>query len=628
MNMKMGIKQFFLLIVCLAAQKSYSLSSGDVSVRLISGYFWLDNACTVGGPQGKVVSFRVVNTKGSMLQGVTLSLGTLSFTATGAASYTSGTPSFNIRTSTSVYLGNIAAGDSATAFFYVGYNCLIYPNNTNITTDYLTLPVTVSDMSPGTVSTSFTKNIYVLRNSNNNTITVLATTTNLVGTLLTISVAYNISNVKPGNIIDMELSTASTFPAGYAILGCRFTATTIPGDFPVGMRNTHYSNSIVSNLPSGGSVTIEWTLKITAAQTGITSSNIIPFVVSDAGSAQRWQANTTAFTGTSTPTNTLGITKRVNRQNVELSDTVVYTIVISNSSTVADITIDKLVDNLPRDYRFMYLQTDTTIFPRLVTYANCTAYPAYYDTNLLYFYGQKEITSGVFSWVIPKQDSIKLVYSARVSASSGFNDTNFITAYVGSSAVGTAFAVVNVFTLLPLKVVHFTVEKEVKGLQISWKTDGDKETSHFNVYRQSASEEQFVRVSSFDNDRYATEFTVLDEEALKSEASYFLYKLERIDAEGHSSYYYTSIDISMADKGFSTAWQTGGKACITGISPGIRNMHVMLNDISGRILYQGDVVRTGNMFEVPCDLSAHSGDCIFVTVQTANQRSTIKTIVQ
>ena len=460
-----------------------ALSSGDVNVRLLSGYYWMDNACTAGSPLGKVVSFRVKNTKGSLIQNVSVELTGLTFVATGATSYSSGTPSFQCKTPTKVYLGDIAANDSVTAFFYVGYNCLMYPNNTNLTTDYLTTSIKLADNNSGTVSTSFNRNIYVLRNSNNNTITILATSTNTVGTITTISVAYSISNVKPSNIIDMELSTTQAFPAGYSITGCKITASTIPSDFPVNLTNTHYSNSITSNLPSGGTVTIEWYLKITGASTGITSSNLVPYIVSDAGSSQRWQANTTTFTGTSTPSNPITMTKRANKTNVLTGDTIVYTIVVKNTSTTADVTIDRLVDKLPRDYKFRYMEKNTAVYSRLITYSNSTAYPVYQDTGYLVFSGHKEISAGVFSYIIPKQDSVKLIYSVTASSTVGSNDTNVIISYVGTSAVATAFAKVNVVAVLPLKLLHFSALGEADGVNVRWTAANLEQGDRFELYQ-------------------------------------------------------------------------------------------------------------------------------------------------
>lgn len=624
--MKIFFRNLLGFAVLLTGQNAQALSSGDVSVRLISGYFWVDNSCTVGGPLGKVVSFRIKNTKGSLLQGVSIDLGTLSFTAAGGVTYTSGTPSFTCRTSKTVYIGNIAAGDSATAFFFVGYNCLMYPNNTNITTDYVTLPVTLRDANAGTVSTSFTKVMYVLRNANNNTITVLATSTNLVGTLMTISVAYNISNVKPGNIIDMELSTTSTFPAGYDIMSCKITATTIPTDFPVGQKNTHYSNSILSNLPSGGTVTIEWTLKITGTLTGITSSNIVPYIVSDAGSAQRWQANTTTFVSTLTPTSSLSMTKRVNVNLVLPSDTVFYTIVIKNSSPTTDVTIDKLVDDLPRDYQFRYMETNTGIFPRLVTYSNCTTNPPFLDTNYLYFCGVKEISPGIFSWVIPKHDSIKLIYSVKVSSTVGTKDTNKIQAYVGSTSVASAFAVVNVVSSLPVKVANYRVEHDAKGLALSWWAYDADRGAHFNVSRQIDGGD-FVKIAEIQSDLgNVTSYSYLDNLPLMS-GKIVSYKLEYQDANGVQ--YSAVVTTELAGNHDFTVLKPGNNQLAIGnLKEGISSARVIVSDVSGRLLFDDMINRNGMILEVPIDIALLSGSCIFITLETASAIQTKKIILQ
>ncbi len=628
--MKLKFTQSILVLSFIFASiRAEALTGGDVNVKLISGYFWMDNSCTVAGPQGKVVSFRIINTKGSAIQGLRITLGTITFTATGSATYNSGTPSFQCRTSNSIYLGNLAAGDSVTAFFFVGYNCLIYPNNTNITTDYITLPVTLSDNLSGTVSTSFNKLIYVLRNSNNNTITILATSTNTIGTLATISVAYNISNVKPGNIIDMELSTLSTFPAGYEIVGCRITASSIPNDFPVNMINTHYSNSITSNLPSGGTVTIEWTLKITGTQTGLTSSNLVPFVVSDAGSAQRWQANTTAFTGTSTPVNPITISKRVNEEHVLIGDTVRYTIVISNSSSVADVTIDRLADNMPRNYQFRYLEIDTTVFPRLVTYSNSTLVPEYLDTNILDFYGGKNMGGGEFSWVVPSQDSIKLIYSVVVSDIPGLRDTNFISAYVGSSNIGTSFSVVNVYTFLPLKLVYFNAASTEDGnVELNWAINEESEGSRYEIYRHNHLNGEFEKVTLVYPGSGQQVFSCMDykDPELKSDAAY--YRLVHFKPDGSSDYYDTYLDKTVSKDAYRII-NNEGEISIYAYS-GITNkpIDVSVFNLSGQIIKTLTLYPENGYYRFKSDFNSGDTAIIFVSVYSGDLMQTEKLLIR
>lgn len=603
-----------------------SLNSGDINVKLISGYFWMDNSCTASGPLGKVVSFRIINTKGSLIQNFKFELTGLTFVPSGGVSYTSGTPSFVSRTSTSVYLGDIPAGDSVTAFFFVGYNCLMYPNNTNITTDYLTLATKASDINSGSVTNSFNKIIYVLRNSNNNTITILATSTNTVGTLTTISVAYNISNVKPTNIIDMELSTTSTFPAGYSIVGCKITASNITADFPLNLINTHYSNSIISNMPSGGTVTIEWNLKITQASTGLSSSNIVPYIVSDAGSSQRWQANTTTFTGTSVPTNPITMTKRASKINNLVNDTLTYTIVIKNSSTLTDVTIDRLVDKLPRDFQYRYMETNTGIFPRLVTYSNTTAYPTFQDTNYLFFNGHKLVSANVYSWVIPKQDSIKLIYSVKVSSLAGMADTNFIYAYVGNDRVANAFAKVNVLATLPVKLIYFDADRQENGVALKWVATDIKSGERFELYRMDpvSGAETLVKSQWIDQQSSVNEMTYFDPSESIAGLGNFQYKLVHIglDETRHSWVRYIDDKI----QGIHLDVRSSDNYLILncdGIAD--RNLNVRVTDISGRTVYEGLLEFRDGVGVLPISPEMQNG-LLMITVYTISWNESAKVI--
>lgn len=603
-----------------------SLNSGDINVKLISGYFWMDNSCTPGGPLGKVVSFRIINTKGTLIQNFKFELTGLTFVPNGGTSYNSGTPSFICRTSTSVFLGDIPAGDSVTAFFFVGYNCLMYPNNTNITTDYLTLSTKASDINSGTVTNNFNKTIYVLKNANNNTITILATSTNTVGTLTTISVAYNISNVKPTNIIDMELSTTGTFPAGYSIVGCKITASTITADFPLNMTNTHYSNSIATNLPSGGTVTIEWYLKITQASTGISSSNLVPYIVSDAGSAQRWQANTTTFTGTTVPSNPITMTKRASKINNMVNDTLSYTIVIKNSSTLTDVTIDRLVDKLPRDFQYRYMETNTGVFPRLVTYSNSTAYPSFQDTNYLFFNGHKQLLANTYSWVIPKQDSIKLIYSVQVSSLAGMADTNFIYAYVGNDRVADAFAKVNVLSTLPVKLIYFDADRQDKGVSLKWVATDIKPGERFELYRLDplTGAETMVKSILIDQQSSVNEMSCFDNSEAIESLGNFQYKLVHIGLDETRNSWIRSIDDKI--RGIHLDVRNSENYFILdceGIAD--RNLNVRVTDLSGRTIYEGLLEFRDGIGLLPVTQNMQSG-LLMITVYTPSWNESAKAI--
>ncbi len=597
-----------------------ALSSGDVNVRLISGYYWMDNSCTAGSPLGKVVSIRVKNTKGALIQNISVELTGLNFVATGGTSYSSGTPQFQCKTPTKVYLGDIPAGDSVTAFFYVGYNCLIYANNTNLTTDYLTASVKLADNASGTVSTSFNRNIYVLRNSNNNTITILATSTNTVGTTSTISVAYSISNVKPSNIIDMELSTTQAFPAGYSITGCKITASSIPSDFPVNLTNTHYSNAISSNLPSGGTVTIEWYLKITGASTGLTSSNIVPYIVSDAGSSQRWQANTTTFTGTSTPSNPITMTKKANRTNVLAGDTIVYTIVIKNSSSTTDVTIDRLVDKLPRDYQYRYMETNTGVFPRLIMYSNSTAYPEYLDTGYLVFSGHKEISSNVFSYVIPRQDSVKLIYSVTASSTIGTADTNIIIAYVGTSSVATAFAKVNVLSVLPVKMLDFSAKAEVSGVSVNWTAANLEPGDQFELFKSEPGALHFNTLCTYQVDDYKSIAQFAFQDLAYDLSAGSQYKLLHHSLSSSSTEYMAELNGELL-QGIKA--RVYGETILVDFNGNFGwDAEIVISDILGKELYRSKVDARTGFVNLPFNSSALPQQVLLITVNSNNRTFT------
>lgn len=615
--------QFISILLMLSPTFLKALSPSDVNIKLISGYYWLDNSCSSAGPQGKVTSFSIVNVSGTTIKGLSVTLDSIVFSRGAGVTYTSGTPSFNCRTTTNYYLGDLAPGDTATAFFFIGYNCLGYPNNTNLTTDIVTHHISVKDNNTGVVSTSKSTLIYVMRNANNNTITILATSLNTVGTRATLSVAYNISNVKPGNIIDMQISTLPTFPPGYEIMGCKITASTITADFPVGLKNVYYSDSIKSNLPSGGSVTLEWELKITSNQAGLNSSNLVPFVVSDAGSAQRWQANVTTFTGTSIPVNPIMIEKRVDKLNNLINDTVTYTIVIHNTSTVADVTIDQLIDHLPRDYEFRYIDTDTSIHDQLVTYDNSTQVPEFQDTSYLFLKGNKNMGGGVFSWVIPMQDSIKFIYTAKVSSTPGMNDTNFINAYVGSSSVGEAFAKVNVFSVLPFKMISFKAQAMYDKVLVNWKLADVEPGTTMTLYRlMDNNDEGYVVQQQFVSNKMSfAKFQFVDMD-MNGFSNSVHYKLIVSEADGNTKIYFCEVQTESSNQGV-TLTSSDNNISIFSLN-GNQTLQIDIFDAQGRNLYSNQHKTNNGYIDIPFDFQFISTQVLFINVSNSKETFTFK----
>lgn len=615
--------KFWIALACSVAVTNVSaLSNSDVSIRYLAGYFWLDNACTPGGPQGKVVSFRIVNTKGSAIKGLQVDLGNIGFTATGSVSYTSGTPSFTNRTASNVYFGDLAAGDSVTAFFFIGYNCLIYPNNSALATDYVTLPLTARDVQPGSVSYSVNQNIYVIRNSSNNTISMTVSGPALVGTISTVTVDYTISNVKPTKLIDMELSSLSAFPAGYEIVGCKVDSSTITTDFPVNLENTHYSGNIISNLPSGGFVRMKWYLKVTAPGTAITGSNLLPFVVADAGGANRWQTLSSMPSPGNTPVNPLIITKRVNQRHVLTNDTVIYTVVLHNSNPSYDITIDRLVDNLPRDYKYRYIETNPGVFPRLVTHQNSTIVPDYNDTNTLLFRGTKELSTNVFSWVVPRSDSVKLIYSVKVSGTPGLLDTNFVSAFVGPTVVGEAHDVVNVYTMLETELLQFRATPVQGAVQIIWSIAGYEDGLSFELFRQNEDGLAFEPIHAVQARASVSDYRYSDR-AYSPVYSLISYMLRMHYPDGGYKDFYTSAS-SKQSGSIARFVQTAAGVELMPSSEAVQELTFEITDLQGRVLSSGKLYKDSGFF-LPKSVLGAASQFVYLRIATATgQTATAK----
>lgn len=350
-------------------------------------------------------------------------------------------------------------------------------------------------------------------------------------------------------------------------------------------------------------------MKITGSQTGLNSSNLVPFVVSDAGSAQRWQANVTSFTGTSIPVNPIVMTKKADVTHHLVGDTVQYTIVIHNTSTTADISIDMLMDHLPRDYKYRYLNTDTSVYPDPITYMNSTAYPIFEDTSYLAFYGMKPLGTDSFTWVIRKSDSIQLVYTAQVSSTIGMNDTNFISAYIGGTEVASAFAVTHVLSVLPIRVLYYKAEKEAVSNTLRWAVSGDIAGMKEDLYAVTGSGERYLLYSNLVYSHDPIHYQQF-EDFSGSPVSYYVLRLT--EANGLS--YELSTEI-LNENIVQKVWYNASEdALFLYSSEETRELEIEIYSVGGKQVYTGNLSFESGMAVLPMSDIKNTHGILFVKV--------------
>lgn len=390
-----------------------------VSITMVSGSaLRLDsNSPCAAGPRAAYVAFRVTNTTGATQKDLWATIGGFS----GGIELGGGQGA-------SQYIGSLAGGASRTLYWFVAYPC------TFGVTSNLTVSVTDGSATPATGSgTVYTASAISAAAGGQMLSTTLGPGA-VVGQLIELDVEYTFGGANPGDTYDMQPAGNPGFAAGcFQVVRTRVVASMVAA-IPVGTEDRLFFVTSTREPGTDYRVTMRYYFKYVCAGVNSTAN---PYATQTSGSENvKYMGN---FSGTSSgggggggsfPAGSISFTvsKSVSPATLNQADTVTYRVDIRNTSTFVS-AIDSIVDVLPAGLVYLGMTAASE-----VTEDSSSLVPAVPSTGTLRWRGPYNVAVG---------DTLTLVYRAAVPRTAG-EYTNSLTAYSGTTAVGTGAAKVTV----------------------------------------------------------------------------------------------------------------------------------------------------------------------------------------
>lgn len=161
-------------------------------------------------------------------------------------------------------------------------------------------------------------------------------------------------------------------------------------------------------------------------------------------------------------------------------DTIIYTVSIANAASY-DVMFDKLLDSIPSGHYFVGIHDSSDI-----TTTNSSVYPSAGDSFVLNFTGKiPEATFPYRSYLVPANDSIKLIYYARIPTSSSSTVyTSRVVGYISDYPIDTA----TVQTCagcgtLPVTLLSFEAHQVGSEVIVSWEAVNEYNNRGYELYR-------------------------------------------------------------------------------------------------------------------------------------------------
>ncbi len=479
--MQRTAKVFFSLVLFALTLTSFGQTVSNTSQRLGSGpYFYADDGnCSNASeiPRAAYILVNVINNSSSdTLFNVNVKMTNISNTAAGFKL-------LSFEDDSTFVIPRILPNDSSPSYFYVQYPCT-KDSSCDFTfsifdTDTVTFipTITTKDIQPAAAGGDIiSQNIVGL---------------DALGILIADSITYDFGNFN-GEDMFFQPCGDTLFPVnsleliGTEVITSPFSSCGLsPGD-----QNKLYlfDNGSGCGAGSGNQVQVVyyWLSSLyneTAyfkPYAGMKSGSVIKYL-SNYGSG----AAVDSFTTTTASISTMILGKRASCGICTPGDTITYTVTMFNSSS-APAMVDYIQDSMPDGYTFIGIDPSSD-----VNELNSSAYPATNDSGILYFVGKIPTTPFPYrSYVVPANDSIKLIYQVEIpGTSSNTVFENQVIAYVGSTAFDTATALTCAgCSILPVSLISFSGEAFDDHVKLEWTTASEIDNDGFELYRMHPNE--------------------------------------------------------------------------------------------------------------------------------------------
>ena len=510
---------FTLLFLCLVISASALDPNHFTITRVTAPYFIVDGNTPASITQA-YAGFEVKNNSNSAT-----TYSGLKFTITSIGTSVAG-QNYSIVAPVNgiVNVGTLAPGATKVCYYYVSY-----PANT---APIATFNVRLSDATATNKTQSF--NIYNRSSISANaggTATQTFTNQDLIGGIIIDDVTYAVGNVQNGDESDFQVAVSSLFdPTKITLLSTKIISSAVPG-IPVNTTDSLYF--ITGNGSNGATITVRWTFRITGTNF---TTYLLPAAGSTSGSTNyKYALNTSLGSGTpvtvSSSANPLTISKTSNQSLYITNSTATFTITITNPG-IYDVTIDKVIDQLPAGFTFQAFDASSGVTP-----ANSTSVPATGATGNISFEGGVN-SGGNVSYLIPAGGSIMIRYTATAPSSNASNLVTTAKDYIAATEVGSAQNTVSVSTTLPVSLVSFKADWVNEKVKLDWSTVNENNSSFFEIER-SNDNNGFItigKVAAARNSFAKTDYSFTD---VFPRAGINYYRLKMTDLDQH--YKYSSV---------------------------------------------------------------------------------------
>ena len=426
------LKKFLTFLIVMAFYvKAFAQISSNLSFSLSSGPFLpVDaNSCGVALPTAYLVAVEVKNNGSTEINAGAVSLDSIpsGWEVIGPLN-------------AEVKIGKLAANQARTAFYFVRANCadkgsvkgIRFTANNGLNTQYfrpnLTVEGIISANSAGSITSSYAN-------------------LDIIGSTVYDTITFSFGGFKSGNHHLMNPSSLATFKAKLLTLQeCVVLSAPANIGIAAGDKNKTY---FTAGFTAQGSTNYDVVqlFKWKVVDYG-DSTLLVPMSANQQGGTNikglvadsSWGAGGKPVV-ISNNANTVSMSKTANKTRYTPGDTVTYTLTLTNSSTLAPVSVDYINDTLPTGMSFVGIDQSGDIDS-----INITSIPTVNSTGAISFVGgTQDNISGDISINIPINSSVTLKYKVKTALSATGDLTNKAGIFVALRALDTASVTIQEF---------------------------------------------------------------------------------------------------------------------------------------------------------------------------------------
>lgn len=443
-----------LLMLCFSIQ-TWALSTNQVNVSQKTGpYFILDHNKPTTGPRAGFVAIEITNTSNQPISNFKIMLNTI--VGTGF--------SFGIGEDSSRVFLSIQPGEKVLACFFIRY-----PSTFNTIGRF---QFQLQDNNPGlvTYSTSIATKAFISASAGGLVNSRKTSSAKPVGEIWTDTIRYHFGNVLCHDAFFFQpVANASYNAAGMFLVGTEVIYSDVPG-IQVGDKNVFCDTATANNHGSNKAVIVVNKYIVRNVNTPILIQPVCATLSGNHFKYQfKWSSNPLNNQSCAGNPSKLTISKSVNNAFPKFGDTLIYTVVLKNTSNGFS-TVPELNDELPEGYTFLSVSSTSRINAE-----NSCEIPKKGSQKKIRVRGARPEGYGISSG-----DSLTFQYLviAPLSDADGYPDTNFVSFTNGLYTSPKVFSVVKLNSgLLPIT----DLAASIKNNQLTWSVKGKAKDAVFQI---------------------------------------------------------------------------------------------------------------------------------------------------